>query len=142
MRFDRWFCFHAGRPSSLSVRDVVIECPKDPFIQLLARLCKSISRSANEIYGQSHQSLLHMWRVARSINDELHAHDAQAQQTLGFGLDVRSQTGSRGVRQTVFTTCVFSRLQNMVSILTTYSILSHTSAYLSPFLDIPWSLES
>ena len=100
-----WFCFHVGRPSSLSLKDVAIEYPQDPFIRLLVQLCKTITRSVTEIYGQRHESLLHMWRVARSIADDIRGHEAHLQQALGLGLDSSIQAGSLGVRQTIFITC-------------------------------------
>lgn len=90
------------------MRDVAIEYAKDPFIRLLTELCKTVSRSGDEIYGQRHESLLHMWRVARSITHDLRAHEVQMQQALGFGLNASIQTGSLGVRQTIFTTCKVS----------------------------------
>lgn len=45
-----------------------------------------------------------MWRVARSIADDLRGLDTHMQQALGVGLDGPLQTGSLGVRQTIFTT--------------------------------------
>ncbi|KAJ6115455.1 hypothetical protein N7486_001233 [Penicillium sp. IBT 16267x] len=107
--FETWFCFHTGRPSSLSLKDVAIENTQDPFIRSLVHLCKTISRSTNEIYGQNHESLLHMWRVARSINNDLRGHDEFARQ-MGFGLDTTIQTGSIGMRQTIFTTLYYHTL--------------------------------
>lgn len=104
IRATSWFCFHTGRPSSLSLKDVAIENTQDPFMRSLVHLCKTISRSTNEIYGQNHESLLHMWRVARSINNDLRGHEEFARQ-MGFGLDASIQTGSLGIRQTIFTTC-------------------------------------
>lgn len=98
-----WFCFHSGRPSSLSLKDVAIEYAQDPFVRLLVQLCKTITRSTNEIYGERHESLLHMWRVARSIADDLRSHNTHMQQALGFGLDHPIQPGSVGARQTIFT---------------------------------------
>ncbi|KAJ5931154.1 hypothetical protein N7466_006647 [Penicillium verhagenii] len=105
--FETWFCFHTGRPSSLSLKDVAIENTQDPLIRSLVHLCKTISRSTDEIYGQNHESLLHMWRVARSINNDLRGHEEFVRQTLGFGLDTPIQTGSTGIRQTVFTTLYY-----------------------------------
>ncbi|KAJ5583998.1 uncharacterized protein N7459_003798 [Penicillium hispanicum] len=105
--YETWFCFHIGRPSSLALRDVAIEDAQDPFTRLLAHLCKTISRSANEIYGQNHESLLHMWRVARSIANDLRGHEAHMKEALGFGLDGNIQTGSLGVRQTIFFTLYY-----------------------------------
>ncbi|KAJ5773746.1 hypothetical protein N7457_008642 [Penicillium paradoxum] len=102
--YETWFCFHAGRPSSLSLKDIAIEYPQDPFIRLLAQLCKTISRSTDEIYAQRHESLLHMWRVARSIAEDLRGHEAHLQQALGFKLDDCIQPGSLGVRQAIFIT--------------------------------------
>ncbi|CAI7616827.1 unnamed protein product [Penicillium glandicola] len=102
--YETWFCFHAGRPSSISLKDVAIEYAQDPFIRSLVQLCKTITRSFDEIYGQRHESLLHMWKIARSIAAELRAQEGQLQQTMGFGLDDRIQAGSLGVRQIVFIT--------------------------------------
>ncbi|KAJ5129985.1 uncharacterized protein N7515_006024 [Penicillium bovifimosum] len=102
--YETWFCFHAGRPSSLSLKDVAIEYARDPFICLLVQLCKTITRSTEQIYGQRHESLLHMWKVARSIADDLRGHEAYLRQALGFGLDDRIQGGSLGVRQAIFIT--------------------------------------
>ncbi|KAJ5691768.1 transcriptional regulator family: Fungal Specific TF [Penicillium macrosclerotiorum] len=108
--YETWFCFHVGRPSSLSLKDVAIEYAQDPFICLLVQLCKTISRSTNEIYGQRHESLLHMWRVARSIAHDLREHEAYSQKVLGFGLEASLQPGSLGVRQTIFTTLYYHTL--------------------------------
>ncbi|KAJ5583150.1 hypothetical protein N7535_001770 [Penicillium sp. DV-2018c] len=99
--YETWFCFHAGRPSSLSLKDVAIEYARDPFICLLTRLCKTITRSTEEIYGQRHESLLHMWKVARSIAEDLRGLEGYMRQALGFGLDDRIQEGSLGVRQAI-----------------------------------------
>ncbi|KAJ5771559.1 hypothetical protein N7520_002088 [Penicillium odoratum] len=108
--FETWFCFHTGRPSSLSLKDVAIEATQDPFIRILIHLCKTISRSTDEIYGQNHESLLHMWRVARSINNDLRGHEEFARQKLGLGLDTSPQTGSIGVRQAVYATLYYHTL--------------------------------
>lgn len=45
-----------------------------------------------------------MWKVARTIADDLRGHEAHMRQALGIGLDSGIQTGSLGVRQTIFTT--------------------------------------
>jgi len=87
------------------LRDVAIEYPQDPFIRVLVYLCKTISRSMIEIYSERHESLLHMWRVARSIAEDLRAHETHMKQALGFGLDGDLRTGSLGVQQTIFVTC-------------------------------------
>lgn len=58
-----------------------------------------------EIYSERHESLLHMWRVARSIAEDLRAHEAHMKQALGFGLDGDLRTGSLGVQQTIYVTC-------------------------------------
>ncbi|KAJ5616538.1 hypothetical protein N7537_001652, partial [Penicillium hordei] len=108
--YETWFCFHVGRPNSLSLKDAAIEYPQDPFIRLLVQLCKSITRSVNEIYGQRHDSLLHMWRVAKSIANDLRDHEAHLQQTLGLGLDDSIQAGSLGVRQIIFITLYYHTL--------------------------------
>jgi hypothetical protein len=117
-----WFCFHAGRPSSLSLKDVAIEYAQDPFIRLLVQLCKTITRSTDEIYGQRHESLLHMWKVARSISNDLRGHETLLKQSFGFGLDAGIQEGSLGVRQTIFTTCKLILLQIYTLTLTSESI--------------------
>lgn len=101
---NSWFCFHTGRPSSLSLKDVAIDVAQDPFIRLLAGLCKVVTRSSDEIYGQRHESLLHMWKVARTIADDLRGHETHMRQALGVGLDSGIQTGSLGVQQTIFNT--------------------------------------
>ncbi|KAJ5198707.1 uncharacterized protein N7498_007824 [Penicillium cinerascens] len=90
--------------TSLCLKDVAIEHPNDSFLRLLVQLCKAISRSTNEIYGEHHESLLHMWRVARSISDELRGFQSQMQHALGFGLDADVQNESIGVKQIIFTT--------------------------------------
>ena len=46
-----------------------------------------------------------MWRVARSISDELRGLQAHMQHALGFGLDAEVQSESIGVKQIIFTTC-------------------------------------
>ncbi|KAJ9489396.1 hypothetical protein VN97_g3869 [Penicillium thymicola] len=102
--YETWFCFHVGRPTSLSLKDAAIEYPQDQFIRLLVQLCKSITRSVNEIYGQRHESLLHMWRVAESIAKDIRCYEAHLQQALGLGLDDSTQAGSLGVRQIIFIT--------------------------------------
>lgn len=125
-----------GRPSSLSLKDVAIEYAQDPFIRLLVQLCKSMSRSVNEIYGQRHESLLHMWRVARSIADDIRGHEPHLQQALGLGLDDRIQGGSLGVRQIIFITRK-STVEILPTPLTRASILSYSTSYISPVRDIP-----
>ncbi|KAJ5985986.1 hypothetical protein N7522_013182 [Penicillium canescens] len=105
--YETWFCFHTGRPSSLSLKDVAIDVAQDPFIRLLAELCKTITRTSDEIYSQRHESLLHMWKVARTIADDLRRHEAHMRQALGISLDSGIQTGSLGVRQTIFTTLYY-----------------------------------
>ncbi|KAF7718845.1 Fungal Zn(2)-Cys(6) binuclear cluster domain-containing protein [Penicillium ucsense] len=108
--FETWFCFHVGRPSSLYLKDVAIEYAQDPFVRLLTELCKTISRSGNEIYSQRHESLLHMWRVARSIIHDLRNHEVYMKQALGFDLDASIEIGSLGVRQTIFITLYYHTL--------------------------------
>lgn len=100
-----WVCFHLGRPSSLSLRDANITYPEDPFLQVLLHLAKAISRSADEIYGQRHESLLQMWKIARSIINDLRDYDTLMQRALGIGLDKPPQPGALGVRQTMLVTC-------------------------------------
>lgn len=89
----------------MSLKDIATECTQDPFIQLLVHLSQTISKSADQIYGQRHESLLHMWKVARSIAEDLRSHERRLEQTLGVRLCAAIQTGSLGVRQTIFTTC-------------------------------------
>ncbi|XHG06036.1 hypothetical protein AWENTII_009247 [Aspergillus wentii] len=98
---DRWTCFHLGRPSSLSLKDIGIACPDDPFLLALVHLSRVISRSVDEIYGQRHESLLQMWRISRSIVDDLRSFESEMQRALGFGLDKCAQPGELGVRQTI-----------------------------------------
>lgn len=137
---NSWFCFHTGRPSSLSLKDIAIEYPQDPFIRLLTQLCKTITRSTDEIYGQRHESLLHMWRVARSIAEELRGHEAHLQQALGFKLDDCIQPGSLGVRHAIFITRELSVHTLSTSLLTRPSIQPYSPSHLPAVLDIPWPL--
>lgn len=104
---DRWFCFHTGRPSSLSPKDVTTELPQNPFVRLLIGLANTMSRSTEEIYGQSHESLLHMWHVARAIAKDVHRLESQLPQALGFSMDAEIQAGHLGVQQTMFITRMY-----------------------------------
>jgi hypothetical protein len=54
-----------------------------------------------------------MWKVARSINEDLRGHEALLQRSFGFGLDAKIQEGSLGIRQTIFTTCKLIPLEVM-----------------------------
>lgn len=83
---------------------MTVTYPKDSFLLVLLHLAKAISRSADEIYGQRHESLLQMWKIAKSISNDLHGHDCLMKQALGFGLDKPPQQGVLGVRQTVSVT--------------------------------------
>ncbi|PWY84832.1 C6 zinc finger domain protein [Aspergillus heteromorphus CBS 117.55] len=105
--YEVWTCFHLGRPRSLSAKDIGIAPPEDPFLQVLIHLSKIITRSADEMYGRRHESLLQMWKIARSITDELRGYDSMMQHALGFGLDKQVQPGSLGVRQTILITLYY-----------------------------------
>ncbi|KAL4932507.1 Zn(II)2Cys6 transcription factor [Aspergillus undulatus] len=105
--YESWICFHLGRPSSLSRKDVGIPLPGDPFCETLIFLSDSICRSADELYGRHQESLLQMWRIAKSIWDDLRTFDARMQRALGFGLDKRPQQGAVGVQQTMFITLYY-----------------------------------
>ncbi|KAL4778649.1 hypothetical protein BJX76DRAFT_366061 [Aspergillus varians] len=105
--YENWICFHLGRPSSLSRRDVGIPPPEDAFCQALIPLSDAISRSTDELYGRPHESLLQMWRIAKSIWDDLRTFDSKMKRALGFGLDKRPQPGRVGVRQTMCITLYY-----------------------------------
>ncbi|KAH1270760.1 hypothetical protein KXW98_004322 [Aspergillus fumigatus] len=105
--YETWICFHLGRPSSLSSRDVGIAPPKDPFILILIHLTNVMARSANEIYGRPHDSLLQMWKLARSITEDLRCYDEKMKLALGFGLDKSPQPGDVGVQQAILTTLYY-----------------------------------
>ncbi|KAL4799194.1 fungal-specific transcription factor domain-containing protein [Aspergillus venezuelensis] len=105
--YESWISFHLGRPSSLSRRDIGIPTPDDPFCEVLIFLSDSICRSADELYGRHHESLVPMWRIAKSIWDDLRTFDTRMQRALGFGLDKRPQLGSVGVQQTMFITLYY-----------------------------------
>ncbi|KAF7591672.1 hypothetical protein BBP40_001250 [Aspergillus hancockii] len=105
--YETWFSFHLGRPTSLSLTDVGIELPEDPFIRALSYVSKVISRLADEMFGRHHDSLLQMWRIARSITDDYRIYEAQMKQAIGVGLNECPQQGSLGVRQTVLTTIYY-----------------------------------
>ncbi|KAL2812719.1 C6 zinc finger domain protein [Aspergillus granulosus] len=105
--YDTWICFHLGRPRSLLRRDIGIALPDDDFLHGLVFLSDAISHSADELYGRHHESLLEMWRIAKSVRDELRSFDCKMQRALGFGLDKRPQPGHVGVQQTIFTTLYY-----------------------------------
>ncbi|KAL4865096.1 hypothetical protein BDV12DRAFT_155707 [Aspergillus spectabilis] len=105
--YETWICFHLGRPSALSRRDAGIPLPKDAFCLAIITLADAASRSADELYGQHHGSLLQMWRIAKSIWDDLRTFDSKMQAALGFGLDKRPQPGGRGVMQTMCITLYY-----------------------------------
>ncbi|PWY95909.1 C6 zinc finger domain protein [Aspergillus sclerotioniger CBS 115572] len=105
--YEVWTCFHLGRPRSLSAKDIGIALPKDPFLQVLVHLSKVFSRSADEMYGRRHESLLQMWKIARSIADDIRCYDSMMQHAVGFGLDKQTQPGSLGVRQIILTTLYY-----------------------------------
>ncbi|KAB8264651.1 hypothetical protein BDV32DRAFT_145328 [Aspergillus pseudonomiae] len=105
--YETWFCFHLGRPCSLSLRDVGIEMPENPFLCALTYVCKKIARLADEIFGHHHDSLLQMWRLARSITDDYRPYEMKMQQAIGVNLDTCPQPGSLGVQQTILTTIYY-----------------------------------
>ncbi|RAH53576.1 C6 zinc finger domain protein [Aspergillus piperis CBS 112811] len=105
--YEVWTCFHLGRPRSLSAKDIGIALPKDPFLQVLVHLSKIFSRSADEMYGRRHESLLQMWKIAKSITDDMRCYDSKMQHALGFGLDKPVQPGTLGVRQTILITLYY-----------------------------------
>lgn len=88
----------------MSLKDITTEYTQDSFIRALVCLSKTMTRSADEIYGQRHGSLLQMWKVAVSIVEDLRNQESRIQQILGLRLDASIQSGSLGVRQTIFTT--------------------------------------
>ncbi|KAH8422478.1 fungal specific transcription factor domain-containing protein [Aspergillus melleus] len=59
------------------------------------------------MYGQHHESLLQMWRIARSITDDLRCYDAKMRRALGFGLDKCAQQGVLGVQQAMLITLYY-----------------------------------
>jgi hypothetical protein len=99
-----WICFHIGRPRSLLQRDIGIEPPRDPLLRVLYDLTKMMSRSADEMFGRHHDSLLHLWKLARSITDDHRSYDSKVQETLGFGIEKGPQPGEIGVRQVMLVT--------------------------------------
>ncbi|KAI9376114.1 fungal-specific transcription factor domain-containing protein [Aspergillus egyptiacus] len=105
--YENWICFHLGRPSSLSRRDIGIPPPEDAFLRALILLSDAVCRSADELYGRHHDSLLQMWRIAKSIWDDLRTFDSKMQAALGFGLDKRAQPGGIGVQQTMCITLYY-----------------------------------
>ncbi|CAG8947103.1 unnamed protein product [Penicillium salamii] len=105
-----WFCFHQGRPSSLALTDVVIEYPQCTFIRVLATLCKTVVRSRDEIYGQRHESLLGMFKVAESIAADMQEHQDLVKAKLGFALGSSIQAGSLGFQQTICSTLYYHTL--------------------------------
>ncbi|KAL3456844.1 C6 zinc finger domain protein [Aspergillus heterothallicus] len=105
--YETWVCFHLGRPRSLLRRDIDIALPDDAFLHCLVFLSDAIARSADELYGRHHDSLLEMWRIAKSVRDDLRAFDVKMQRALGFGLDKRPQPGRVGVQQAICNTLYY-----------------------------------
>lgn len=70
-----------------------------------------------------------MWRIAKSIWDDLRTFDSKMQRALGFGLDKRPQPGGVGVQQTM---CITRE----------YSGLSLESMLIFQFIIIPFSSHS
>ncbi|KAL4890651.1 hypothetical protein BDV59DRAFT_89328 [Aspergillus ambiguus] len=105
--YETWICFHLGRPRSLLQRDIGIEPPADPLLRILYDLSKMMSRSADEMFGRHHDSLLHLWKLARSITDDYRSYDTKVQETLGFGVDKCPQTGEIGVQQAILVTLYY-----------------------------------
>jgi hypothetical protein len=70
-------------------------------------LTNVMARSANEIYGRPHDSLLQMWKLARSISEDLRCYDEKMKLALGFGLDKCPQPGDVGVRQAILITLYY-----------------------------------
>lgn len=101
------------------MRDVTVTYPEDPFLLVLLHLAKAICRSADEIYGQRHESLLQMWKTAKSISNDLREYDCLMRQALGFGLDRPRQQGVLGVRQTVLVTRELIQMHGFESLLST-----------------------
>ncbi|KAJ9226741.1 transcriptional regulator family: Fungal Specific TF [Paecilomyces variotii] len=108
--YENLLCFHMGRPSSLTADDIGTVYPEDPFLLALIHLSKAISRSAKEIYGKRHQSLLQMWKVALSISDGLSGYECRMRKAVGFGLEKTPQPGHIGVQQTVLALCYYYTL--------------------------------
>ena len=67
-----------------------------------------MARSASKIYGHRHESLLHMWKVARSIAAELALLEEQLKGSLGITLDSDIQYGALGIQQMIFNTSGFT----------------------------------
>ncbi|EAU32707.1 conserved hypothetical protein [Aspergillus terreus NIH2624] len=103
-----------GRPRSLLQRDIGIEPPRDPLLRVLYDLTKMMSRSADEMFGRHHDSLLHLWKLARSITDDHRSYDSKVQETLGFGLEKGPQPGEIGVRQVMLVTLWLNDACNQV----------------------------
>ncbi|KAJ5776794.1 hypothetical protein N7520_000040 [Penicillium odoratum] len=102
--------FYPSLGADFDLQYIAIEYPKDPLVCVLATLCKTMSRSVNKIYGQRHPSLLHMWRVACSIFEDLRRHRADLKRTMGFEIDSAILSGARGVQQTMVTTLYYDTL--------------------------------
>lgn len=123
----------------MSLKDLAIEYTQDPFIQALVHLTNAMSRSANEIYGRRHESLLQMWKVAGSIAEDLRSREARVKQSLGLGVDSGVQTGTLGARHTMFTTSKALGV-SVKEMLKQSSVLQRPPIDISPFLGFSWSL--
>ncbi|KAH8695045.1 hypothetical protein BGW36DRAFT_428937 [Talaromyces proteolyticus] len=100
--YESWICFGLGRPISIPTHEIAIPDPQDqPMLLALVELSRTMAKSARNIYGQRHDSLLPMWKNAKEIRKDLQAFARRVRGVLNFGLEASPKPGEVGVCQTI-----------------------------------------
>lgn len=103
-----------GRPSSIPESEISIPEPTEqPFLLALVQLSRIMCKSAQNIYGQRHESLLPMWKAAKEIRRALKVFSQRLCDVMNFWLESSPQAGELGVCQTVL---LLRRLDCVVSL--------------------------
>ncbi|KAL1970368.1 hypothetical protein VTN77DRAFT_5528 [Rasamsonia byssochlamydoides] len=100
--YESWICLGLGRPSSIPENEISIPDPTEqPFLLALVQLSRIMCKSAQNIYGQRHESLLPMWKAAKEIRRALQVFSQRLCDVMNFGLESSPKAGELGVCQTV-----------------------------------------
>ncbi|KAL1981394.1 hypothetical protein VTN96DRAFT_2696 [Rasamsonia emersonii] len=100
--YESWICLGLGRPSSIPESEISIPEPTEqPFLLALVQLSRIMCKSAQNIYGQRHESLLPMWKAAKEIRRALKVFSQRLCDVMNFWLESSPQAGELGVCQTV-----------------------------------------
>jgi hypothetical protein len=95
-----WLCFGLGRPITLPAHEITIPDPREqPMLLAIVELARIMARSAQSMYGKSHDSLLFMWKNAREIRKDLQSFALRVRGVLNLGFDASPKPGEVGVCQ-------------------------------------------